>query len=162
MPASAAGLRARLTTPLAEIGLDLEDVHLQRAGRRELVRVVVDRDGGVDLDAIAEASQLISSLMDAEPLSGEFAGAYVLEVTSPGVDRPLTEPRHWRRAAGRRVSATLTDGAVVDGRVMSADEASVLLRVDDGSEVRLELGNVSSGAVQVEFSRSDDQEVPWT
>lgn len=163
MSATAAGLRARLTAPLAEVGLDLEDVHLQRAGRRELVTVVVDRDGGVDLDAIAGASQLISSLLDAEPLASEFAGAYVLEVTSPGVDRPLTQPRHWRRAQGRLVSATLAEGAAVVGRILAADEAGVVLRLEDGSHVRLGMGEVVAGAVQVEFARpEDDQEVPWT
>ena len=165
MPASAAGLRARLTAPLAEVGLDLEDVHLQRAGRRELVRIVIDRDGGIDLDVIAEASQLISSLMDAEPLASEFTGSYVLEVTSPGVDRPLTEPRHWRRAVGRLVSATLADGAAVDGRIVSADDASVVIRVDEGGPARAQepspqdvsfgYDQLASGSVQVEFSRAD-------
>lgn len=179
MPASAAGLRAQLTAPLAEAGLDLEDVHVQRAGRRELVRVVVDRDGGVDLDAIAEASHLISGLLDAEPLASAFDGAYVLEVTSPGVDRPLTEPRHWRRAAGRLVHATLADGSVLSGRVIGADSSTVVMRLPDGTESSLEYRALRNGSVQVEFQRSEDaqgddldesdqdesdqdEEVPWT
>jgi ribosome maturation factor RimP len=179
MPASAAGLRAQLAAPLAEAGLDLEDVHVRRAGRRELVRVVVDRDGGVDLDAIAEASHLISGLLDSEPLAREFDGAYVLEVTSPGVDRPLTEPRHWRRAAGRLVHATLADGSVLSGRVIGADDVNVVMRLADGSQTSVEYGALRHGSVQVEFQRTEeaqgdggdesdvdesdpDKEVPWT
>jgi len=158
MTASLAVLRERLAERLADLGLDLEEVHVQRAGRRELVRVVVDRDGGADLDAIAEASRAISALLDDEPIAGQFSGAYVLEVTSPGVDRPLTQPRHWRRAVGRLVEATLVDGQVVLGRVDSADdEQAVLIRADSG-RVSVGLADVQRAMVQVEFSRSGEEE----
>jgi ribosome maturation factor RimP len=156
MTASAAGLRAGLVTPLAEMGLDLEDVRVQRAGRRELVRVVVDRDGGVDLDAIAEASQLISALLDAEPMASQFAGAYVLEVTSPGVDRPLTQPRHWRRAVGRLIEVSLVDGTSLTGRILRADQSGVVLLLADGTQATLEYPNLLRGVVQVEFQRPDE------
>nr|MDT0666278.1 ribosome maturation factor RimP [Micromonospora sp. DSM 115978] len=75
---------------------------MTKAGARSVVRVVVDRDGGIDLDAVAEASRLVSAVLDEG--RGPLPGAYVLEVTSPGVDRPLTRPRHWQRAVGRLVA----------------------------------------------------------
>src|SRR3954454_13188105 len=94
---------------VAEAGYDLEDVTVTSAGRRSLVRVTVDADGGIDLDAVAVVSRIVSDALDADaenPKSPRaLAGAYVLEVSSPGVDRPLTEPRHWRRAVGRLVTA---------------------------------------------------------
>ena len=93
-----------LAPVVAATGYDLEDVTVTSAGRRSLVRVIVDADGGVDLDAVAEVSRVVSEALDGDADGGAaFAGPYVLEVSSPGVDRPLTEPRHWRRAIGRLV-----------------------------------------------------------
>lgn len=144
----------RLTGVLAPVvsatGLDLEGVEVTPAGRRRVVRVVVDRDGGVDLDDIATASHAISAALD----EGDVLGAqpYVLEVTSPGVDRPLTEPRHWRRARGRLVRAVLAGGEVVTGRVLDAGEGAATLEVAGGPR---EIGYtaVTSARVEVEFSR---------
>jgi ribosome maturation factor RimP len=138
---------------VAAAGLDLEDVTITPAGRRRLVRVVVDRDGGVTLDHIAEISHAVSKELDStDPLGGS---PYVLEVTSPGVDRPLVEPRHWRRAKGRLVKADLRDGTSVKGRVTAADETGIEL---DG-ERRLEFGDLARGRVQVEFGRVDDDDL---
>jgi len=109
MPSARANATAQhllevLAPVVSATGHDLEDVNVTSAGRRSLVRVVVDADGGVDLDAVAEVSRVVSEALDADAPGGPaFAGPYVLEVTSPGVDRPLTEPRHWRRAVGRLV-----------------------------------------------------------
>src|SRR3954465_1150761 len=109
--ASAAQAREHLLDLLGPVvagaGYDLEDVAVSAAGRRSLVRVTVDADGGIDLDAVAVISRLVSDAPDADatPTGSPraLANAYVLEVSSPGVDRPLTEPRHWRRATGRLV-----------------------------------------------------------
>src|SRR3954465_3991900 len=98
-------VRDVLEPVVAGAGYDLEDVHVTAAGRRSVVRVVVDRDGGLDLDAVAEVSRVVSGVLDETDGTGE--APYTLEVTSPGVDRPLTEPRHWRRAAGRLVRVAL-------------------------------------------------------
>ena len=95
-------LRALLAPVVEGLGLDLEDVEVTAAGRRRRVCVVVDRDGGIDLDAVADVSKSVSDVLDASDALG--SAPYVLEVTSPGVDRPLTQPRHWRRARGRLVS----------------------------------------------------------
>lgn len=155
---TADGRRDRLVEMLAPVvagaGLDLEDLEIVPAGRRRLLRVVVDRDGGVSLDDVAEVSQGVSTALDSSEAMG--SGAYVLEVTSPGVDRPLTLPRHWRRAAGRLVKVATDDGAEVTGRVLSAADDSVVLDVD-GDERRLEFAAIGKGKVQVEFRRADDE-----
>ncbi|GIH68744.1 ribosome maturation factor RimP [Sphaerimonospora thailandensis] len=132
---------------VAEKGLDLEDVKIVPAGRRRLVRVIVDRDGGVTLDDVAEVSQSVSKRLDESDVLG--TGPYVLEVSSPGVDRPLTEPRHWRRARGRLVKAEMRDGTTVEGRVTGTGESGVEL---DGTR-RIAFDELVRGRVQVEFNR---------
>lgn len=150
----------QLLTPVVEAaGHDLEDVTVSAAGRRSVVRVVVDKDGGSTLDDIAEVSRAVSDLLDAveEEEPELLGGTYVLEVSSPGVDRRLTLPRHWRRNTGRLVTANLADGSTVTGRVRGADELEVTLDVD-GTEQRLLLAQITSGSVQVEFTRRDQEE----
>ncbi|MEV0236975.1 ribosome maturation factor RimP [Nonomuraea sp. NPDC050786] len=134
-------------------GLDLEDITVTQAGKRRLLRVIVDRDGGVSLDDVAEVSQAVSTALDGDDSMGQ--SAYTLEVSSPGVDRPLTEPRHWRRAARRLVKAETKDGAVVEGRIVAADETGVDIDVA-GSVRRLDYEDLTRGRVQVEFRRIDD------
>jgi ribosome maturation factor RimP len=133
-------------------GYDLEDVMVTAAGRRSLVRVIVDRDGGVDLDAVADVARMVSDALDADDPTGD--APYTLEVSSPGVDRALTEPRHWRRATGRLVRASVRDAADVTGRVIRADDAGVTFDVD-GSERTIRYDVLGPGKVQVEFSRSE-------
>jgi ribosome maturation factor RimP len=134
-------------------GLDLEDVSVTPAGKRRMLRVVVDRDGGVSLDDVAEVSLAVSQRLDSADAMG--GGAYVLEVTSPGVDRPLTEPRHWRRAADRLVKAELRDGTSVTGRVRGADETGVEFDIE-GASRRIQYQDLTRGRVQVEFRRAGD------
>ncbi|MEV6030435.1 ribosome maturation factor RimP [Nonomuraea sp. NPDC052116] len=134
-------------------GLDLEDITVTQAGKRRLLRVIVDRDGGVSLDDVADVSQAVSTALDDDDSMGQTA--YTLEVSSPGVDRPLTEPRHWRRAAKRLVKAEMRDGTVVEGRILAADEAGVDLDVEGGAR-RLDYEDLTRGRVQVEFRRIDD------
>ncbi len=151
--------RDRLMRLLASVvtaeGFDLEDITITPAGRRRLVRVVVDRDGGVSLDGVAEVSRRVSKTLDADGIMGD--GPYVLEVTSPGVDRPLTEPRHWRRARGRLVRAEPREGVAVEGRVIAADESGVELDVD-GSARRFAYSALVRGRVQVEFRDAGDDD----
>src|SRR3954453_12794219 len=103
-------LRELVEPVVAAAGYDLEEVTVTKAGRRSVVRVVVDSDSGVDLDAVADVSRSVSAVLDgADPLGEQ---PYVLEVTSPGVERPLTEPRHWRRNIGRKVRAGDREGRI--------------------------------------------------
>ncbi|WP_256514266.1 ribosome maturation factor RimP [Actinoallomurus soli] len=148
-----AALMRLLEPVVAGAGFDLEDVIVTPAGKRRQVRVIVDADGGVSLDDVADVSQEISRSLDDSDAMG--SAPYVLEVTSPGVDRPLTQPRHWRRAAGRLVRATLSEGGEITGRVMSADDTAVVLD-SDGRERRLGYDELTRGLVQVEFNRRGD------
>ena len=141
-----------LTPPLQDAGYDLEAVDVTPAGRRRMLRVAVDKDGGVTMDEIAEATKIVSRLLDESDVMGEQP--YTLEVTSPGVDRPLTLPRHWRRNRGRLVAVRLAHGEQVTGRVADSSEDSVDLETDGGTR-SLPLAEVASARVQVEFNRKD-------
>lgn len=140
---------------VAAAGMDLESVRASVAGRRRLLRVVVDSDHGVSLDDAAEVSRDVSAALDATDVMGDMP--YTLEVSSPGVDRPLTEPRHWRRAA-RRLVRVKAGAETVQGRVLAADAAGVTLDVD-GAEHRFGYEDLGAGAVQVEFGRLPDAEL---
>jgi ribosome maturation factor RimP len=160
--ASAAHAREHLLDLLgpviADAGYDLEDVAITSAGRRSLVRVTVDADGGIDLDAVAQLSRLVSDALDADAADAgsprALTGPYVLEVSSPGVDRPLTEPRHWRRATGRLVKVDIA-AQPVTGRVVAVSDAGVELDVD-GAARQLGWDELGRGKVQVEFNRPGD------
>jgi len=143
----------RLLGPVVSAaGVELEAVELAAAGRRRVLRVVVDRDGGVDLDAVAELSRRISEALDRSDLMGQLP--YVLEVTSPGIDRPLTRPAQWRRARGRLVVAELVGGGHLEGRVLRCDDEGVLLSGSPPAEAdarRVAYAEVARARVQVEF-----------
>jgi ribosome maturation factor RimP len=140
---------------VAAAGMDLESVRMTIAGRRRLLRVVVDSDHGVSLDDAALISRELSATLDATDVMGDVP--YTLEVSSPGVDRPLIEPRHWRRAAGRLVRVKAVAEGTVQGRVLAADDDGVTMDVD-GAKRRFAYGDLGAGAVQVEFGRLADAE----
>lgn len=149
-------LRSLAEPIVTGLDCDLEDVTVRQAGKRRLVRIAVDHDGGLSLDLVADVSRALSAVLDESDVLGK--SPYVLEVTSPGVDRPLTAPRHWRRAIGRVVEVMLHSGDVVSGRVESADDDSATLSVDTGTQV-VPFAEVRRAVVQVEFSRADDTEL---
>jgi ribosome maturation factor RimP len=144
-------------------GMDLESVRVSAAGRRKLLRVVVDSDRGVSLDDAAAVSRELSSALDRLNVMGDFP--YTLEVSSPGVDRPLTEPRHWRRATGRLVTVTVTrgdhgdHGETLTGRIMQADDEGVILDTE-GVHSRFPYDVLGAGAIQVEFGRLPEPAEP--
>lgn len=133
---------------VATAGMDLESVRVSAAGRRRLLRVVVDSDQGVSLDDAAALSRRLSAALDRVTVMGDFP--YTLEVSSPGVDRPLTDPRHWRRAAGRLVEVTVAESGPVCGRVVTADADGVTMDVAGGRR-RFGYAALGPGAIQVEF-----------
>jgi ribosome maturation factor RimP len=143
-------IEAELVDPLAARGLDVESVEVTPAGKRRVLRVAVDKDGGVTLDDVAAATKEVSRVLDDSDVMGEQP--YTLEVTSRGVDRPLTLPRHWRRNSGRMVKATLEDGTTLEGRIVSSDDEAVTLDVA-GSQRELAYREVSKALVQIEFNR---------
>ena len=146
-------VRALLEPVVRDAGYDLEELTVAAAGRRSVVRVLLDKDGGITLDDVADVSRVLSDALDlADEQDPTLLGtSYVLEVSSPGVDRPLTEPRHWRRNVGRLVRAVLRDGGTAEGRITAADDDALTL---DGARV-LPYADVVKGSVQVEFSRRD-------
>ncbi len=153
---SAAQVRAlqALAEPIAaQFDCDLEDVTIRQAGKRRLVRVVLDHDGGLSLDLVAQISREISRALDASDILG--SSPFVLEVTSPGVERPLRRPRHWTRAVGRLVAVTSRDGSRVEGRILAADEESAQLGTAAGLH-RVGFADVARAVVQVELKRIDE------
>ena len=141
-----------LTEPLAAAGLDVEAIEITPAGKRRLLRVAVDKDGGVTMDDIAEATKEVSRVLDGSDVMGEQP--YTLEVTSPGTDRPLTLPRHWRRNEGRLVKVAARDGAGVTGRILRSDDRSATLDVD-GQEQTVAYADVTKARIQIEFNKKE-------
>ena len=150
-----------LEPAVAAMGMDLEGIRITSAGRRRLLRIVVDADGGVSLDDIALVSRELSATLDRAAAMGE--ASYTLEVSSPGVDRPLTEPKHWRRAVGRMVTAPLgpqpgpaadAPAATVTGRVTGADSSGVRIDVD-GASREFGYSELGPGRIEIEFAPLD-------
>jgi ribosome maturation factor RimP len=146
------GVRALAAPAAASAGLVVENVTITPAGRRRVLRVTVDlpddATGGVPMEAVAKASQALSEALDAGDVMG--GTPYVLEVSSPGADRPLTERRHWLRARGRLVGVTLVDGRVVTGRLTDAGDTGLVV---DGAP--LPWADVRSGRIELEFARPE-------
>ncbi|MXP22437.1 ribosome maturation factor RimP [Gordonia sp. HNM0687] len=158
MPLTADQVRRLVEPVVAAQGFDLEDVHLTHSAGRTDLSIVVDRDGGGELDVLAGLSRQLSDILDQAPETAD--AAYVLEVTSPGVDRPLTLPRHWRRAAGRKVTVDFADAdnaaAHLRGRVGAVDDDAVEIVVNNRgrlSSTRVVLTSVTNAVVGVDFSR---------
>jgi ribosome maturation factor RimP len=146
----------RLLTPVVEAqGLDLEDVVVTQAGKRRQLRVVVDQDGGISLDTVAAVSTAVAAQLDDSDAMG--GSPYVLEVTSPGVDRPLTAPRHWRRNRTRLVKVATAEATALEGRLVEVDDDGIGVE-SDGVVTRLAWDRVTSGRVQVEFNRPSKTE----
>ncbi|MFC8794663.1 ribosome maturation factor RimP [Streptomyces cinereoruber] len=141
--------------------LDLEEIEVSRAGRRGLLRIIVDSDEGVELDACAELSRAISEKLDETDAMGE--GEYVLEVSSPGADRPLTEHRHYVRATGRLVRLQLADEGELVARILAVDEDGLDLEVPGvkgrrPTARRIGFADISKARVEIEFNRKDKKE----
>jgi ribosome maturation factor RimP len=148
-------IEAELVGPLRALELDLENVEITPAGKRRILRVSVDKDGGVTLDEVADATREVSRVLDGSDVMGEQP--YTLEVTSRGVDKPLTLPRHWRRNQGRLVEVRVDGGKTVTGRIASSDDTAVRLDVD-GATREIPYADVAKALVQIEFNRPGAKE----
>jgi ribosome maturation factor RimP len=155
-------VRELLSSALDRIGLLIEDVTISPAGNRRVLRVLVDAADAtapaLSLDDVADASRTVSALLDESDVMGR--SPYVLEVSTPGVDRALTQPRHFARNVGRLVRVTSRDGDTVEGRIASAADALVLEvpgAAQGTTEGRvIDWPDVARGQVQVEFNRSHE------
>jgi ribosome maturation factor RimP len=148
---------ALLEPAVQSTGLDLEDIEIRSVGRRIVVRVLVDSETGVSLDQVAAASTAVAEALDGDDPFGDEP--YTLEVSSPGVERPLTLPRHWRRSIGRLVAVTTTRHDQVVGRIVAVTDDEVELEIDTKgrtSRRTIPLVDVARAVVQVEFSRKGD------
>ena len=147
-------IEEELTGPLRALDLDIEAVEVTPAGKRRILRVAVDKDGGVTLDDVADATREVNRVLDDSDVMGEMP--YTLEVTSRGVDRPLTLPRHWRRNASRLVKVTLADGQTTTGRITGSDDDRVSLDVD-GETREVAYADITRALVQIEFNRKAEE-----
>ncbi len=143
-------VEAEIVVPLNALELDVDAIELTPAGKRRVLRVAIDKDGGVTLDDVAEATRAISEVLDDSDALGEMP--YTLEVTSRGVDRPLSLPRHWRRNEDRLVKVSLVEGGEITGRILASTEANVTLDVD-GESRDVAYADVAKALVQIEFNR---------
>jgi ribosome maturation factor RimP len=152
-----------LDDEFARAGYEIEDVVIDTGTRPPRITVIADGDDGLDLDSIAQLSRTASELLDSADTSNSDS-PYVLEVTSPGVDRPLTEEKHYRRARGRKVELTLSDGSQLTGRLGEVRDGAVDLVVREGAKSnysvrQLPLSGITKGVVQVEFSPPNQREL---
>ena len=145
-----------ISPALHKAGYFLEDVNLVSPGQHRIVTVIVDGASALNLDQVTVASKLVSELLDDAPFMGETP--FTLEVTSPGIDRPLTLPRHFAKNVDRLLKVTKTDGEVVTGRILSNSEVDVTLTVTekkDVKEVTISLVDIKRAQVEIEFNRKN-------
>jgi len=145
-----------ITPALQQAGNFLEDVNIVSPGQHRIVTVIVDGESGLNLDQVTVASKLVSELLDEAPFMGETP--FTLEVTSPGIDRPQTLPRHYAKNDDRLLKVTKNDGVVVTGRIRSNTEIDVTLEVAEKKEVKevtVALADIKRATVEIEFNRKD-------
>ncbi len=148
-----------LVTPaVSQAGFYLEDVHVATPGSHRIVTCIVDGDSSLNLDQVTTVSRLISELLDEATFMGETP--FTLEVTSPGVDRPLTAPRHFKKNVDRLLKVIKVDGSEVTGRILSNTDQDVTLSVTVKKESReavVALVDIKRAVVEIEFNRKDDK-----
>ena len=150
---------SELVTPaVSDLGFYLEDVHVATPGSHRIVTCIVDGDASLNLDQVTSVSRVISELLDEAPFMGETP--FTLEVTSPGVDRPLTQPRHFAKNVDRLLKIIKLDGSEVTGRILSNTDKDVTLTVmvkKETLEQTISLANIKRAVVEIEFNRKDDK-----
>ena len=139
-------ISAAITPALTALGFYLEDLNISSAGKRSLLTVIVDADRHLSLDEVTQATKAISEIVENIPALG--ATPFTLEVTSPGVDRPLTKPRQWRKNINRLVKIILQDGEEIKGRIKSASEISATI-----DEVEISYVDIKRANLEIEFKQ---------
>jgi ribosome maturation factor RimP len=150
---------SELVTPaVSDLGFYLEDVHVATPGNHRIVTCIVDGDISLNLDQVTSVSRVISELLDEAAFMGETP--FTLEVTSPGVDRPLTQPRHFAKNVDRLLKIVKLDGSEVTGRILSNTDQDVTLTVTvkkETVEQTVALAGIKRAVVEIEFNRKDDK-----
>ena len=145
-----------ITPALNQAGYFLEDVNIVSPGQHRILTVIVDGEIALNLDQVTIASKLISELLDDAAFMGD--APFTLEVTSPGIDRPLTLPRHFAMNVKRLLKVTKTDGAVIVGRILSNTDSDVTLMVSQKKELKetiIPFVEIKRAQVEIEFNRKD-------
>jgi ribosome maturation factor RimP len=137
---------AVITPAIESLGFYIEDITITSAGKRSLLTVIVDGDTHLSLDQVTVATKAISEIVENLPTLGN--NPFTLEVTSPGLDRPLTKPRHWRKNQDRLIKVILNDGKEINGRIKDSTETSVT--VDDQT---INLSDIKRATLEVEFKK---------
>jgi ribosome maturation factor RimP len=149
---------SELVTPaLTRAGYFLEEVNIVTPGQHRIVTVIVDGESALNLDQVTVASKLVSELLDEASFMGETA--FTLEVTSPGIDRPLTLPRHFAKNVTRLLKIVKNDGSVVTGRIASNTDSEVTLSVTEKkttTDVVVAIADIKRATVEIEFNRKDE------
>jgi ribosome maturation factor RimP len=147
-----------LVQPAVEkAGFFLEDVHVASPGKHRIITCIVDGQTPLNLDQVTSVSRDISELLDVANFMDE--SPFTLEVTSPGVDRPLTLLRHWQKNLNRLVKVVKQDGSVVSGRITTLEESHVLLTEDlkgKSKEHTVQFADIKRATVEIEFNRKGD------
>jgi ribosome maturation factor RimP len=150
---------SELVTPaVSDLGFYLEDVHVATPGSHRIVTCIVDGDASLNLDQVTSVSRVISELLDEAPFMGETP--FTLEVTSPGVDRPLTQPRHFAKNVSRLLKIIKLDGSEITGRILANTDKDVTLTValkKETIEQTVSLADIKRAVVEIEFNRKDDK-----
>ena len=139
-------ISAAVTPALSALGFYLEDVTITSAGRRSMLTIIVDGDTHLSLDQVTSATKAIGEIVESLQSLGDTP--FTLEVTSPGLDRPLTKPRHWRKNIDRLVKVVLLDGKEIKGRIKAANEDSATV---DQSEITF--ADIKRASLEVEFKQ---------
>jgi len=139
-------ISAAITPALSDLGFYLEDITITSAGRRSMLTVIVDGDTHLSLDQVTVATKAVSEIVENIQSLGQ--APFTLEVTSPGLDRPLTKPRHWRKNIDRLVKIVLLDGKEVKGRVKDATEISATV-----DEQVVKFSDIKRATLEIEFKQ---------
>jgi ribosome maturation factor RimP len=139
-------ISAAITPALSDLGFYLEDITITSAGRRSMLTVIVDGDTHLSLDQVTVATKAISEIVENIQSLGQ--APFTLEVTSPGLDRPLTKPRHWRKNIDRLVKIVLLDGTEIKGRVKDATEISATI-----DEQVVMFSDIKRAILEIEFKQ---------
>jgi ribosome maturation factor RimP len=145
-----------ISPAVTEAGFFLEEVQIATPGSHRIVTCVVDGPTPLNLDQVTVASRLISELLDTAEFMGETH--FTLEVTSPGVDRPLTQPRHWTKNLTRLIKVTLNDGATITGRLTEFNESDATLVENIKGRIKehtVAFADIKRAVVEIEFNRKD-------
>jgi ribosome maturation factor RimP len=139
-------ISAAITPALSDLGFSIQVITITSAGRRCMLTVIVDGDTHLSLDQVTVATKAISEIVENIQSLGQ--APFTLEVTSPGLDRPLTKPRHWRKNIDRLVKIVLLDGKEIKGRVKDATEISATV-----DEQVIKFTDIKRATLEIEFKQ---------